>query len=431
MLRGLLLCLIVGTTAASASAQAFVVPARLSLEDALRLARDRNPGLAAARDSLAIAQADRLTALARPNPALTLESGNYPLFSPARPSFSDNQELTIRVDQEVETAGRRRLRRDAADSGVAAATARLRDDERRLDLEVRRAYFGVVLARADAQVAQVALEEIDQVIALNRARLEQGEISGGEVRRVQVERLRFVDDLFSAQLGLRNARTVLLSLFNAPDLGIDFDVTDALAPAAGLVTPQVTAPPVFDLPSLRAQALAQRPDLLAARQDVERASTETRLQRALRTPNLTLGGGYRRDFGSNAVVVGITFPLPLSDRNRGGIARASAERHQAEHVAAATATTVLLEVQQAVNATEVSRARVQYIEREYLAPARESRDIVLAAYRLGTADLIDYLDAQRAFRDTLRTYNRALYDQRLSLFQLASATAGSALQVIP
>jgi outer membrane protein TolC len=62
-----------------------------------------------------------------------------------------------------------------------------------------------------------------------------------------------------------------------------------------------------------------------------------------------------------------------------------------------------------------------------MTPARESRDIVLAAYRLGTADLIDFLDAQRAFRDTARTYNRALYDQRVSLFQLSAATgvAGS------
>ena len=74
---------------------------------------------------------------------------------------------------------------------------------------------------------------------------------------------------------------------------------------------------------------------------------------------------------------------------------------------------------------DVSRARVEYIEREYLTPSRESRDIVLAAYRLGTADLIDFLDAQRAFRDTLRTYNRALYDQRLGLFQLAAATGAA------
>ena len=82
-----------------------------------------------------------------------------------------------------------------------------------------------------------------------------------------------------------------------------------------------------------------------------------------------------------------------------------------------------LDVQRAVNALDVNRERVQYIEREYLTRARESRDIVLASYKLGAADLIDFLDAQRAFRDTVRTYNRALYEQRISMFELAAATA--------
>ena len=183
----------------------------------------------------------------------------------------------------------------------------------------------------------------------------------------------------------------------------------------------------MDPASLRAQALSSRPDLLAAQRTVQRADTETSLQRALRTPNITVGGGYRRDFGSDGVVFGVTVPLPFSNRNQGGLARAEAERRQAANVAAATAVSVSLDVQQAINAVDVSRARVQYIEGEYLTPARESRDIVLAAYRLGTADLIDFLDAQRAFRDTARTYNRALYDQRVSLFQLSAATgvAGS------
>jgi cobalt-zinc-cadmium efflux system outer membrane protein len=401
-----------------------VIPARLSLEDALRLAAGRNPNLAAARNGVEIAQAGRVDARLRPNPAFTFESGSYPLFESPRPSFIGNQEMTLRLDQEIELAGRRRLRTQAAETDVSTAEAGFDDQRRRLDFDVRRAYFAVVLAKADVDVSQVALDEIDRVIGLNRARYEQGEISGGELRRVQVERLKFVDDLFAAQLALKNARSALLALFNAPDLSLEFDVTEPLnitTPAAG------TAPAPLDPMSLRTQALSSRPDLLAAQHAVQRADTETSLQRALRTPNITVGGGYRRDFGSDGVVFGVTVPLPFSNRNQGGIARADAERRQAANLAAATAVSVSLDVQRAINAVNVSRARVQYIEGEYLTPARESRDIVLAAYRLGTADLIDFLDAQRAFRDTARTYNRALYDQRVSLFQLSAATgvAGS------
>jgi len=129
-----------------------------------------------------------------------------------------------------------------------------------------------------------------------------------------------------------------------------------------------------------------------------------------------------RDFGADAIVFGVTVPLPLFNRNQGGVARAEAARRVAAYRAASAATAVLLDVQQAVNAVDIAKARVEYIEREYLKPSRESRDIVLAAYRLGSADLIDFLDAQRAFRDTQRTYNRALFERRVSLFQLAAAT---------
>lgn len=429
MARVLLLLLFAGTAVRSVFGQDLVVPPRLSLDEALRLATERNPSLAAARNVVEIAESRRIDARVRPNPAVTFESGNYPLFESPRPPFADNQELTLRVDQEIELGGRRRLRTEAAEVGITATAASFQDQQRRLEFDVRRSYFGVVLAKADVEVAQVALDEIDRVISLNRARNQQGEISGGEVRRIQVERLRFVDDLFNAQLALRNARSTLLALMNAPDLGVEFDVTEALAPSPATATVPARPAPLLDPAALRTQALTLRPDLQAAQREVQRADTETQLQRALRTPNITVGAGYRRDFGSNAVVFGVTVPLPLSNRNQGGVARAEAERRQVANLAAAAATMVLLDVQQAINAADVSRARVQYIEREYLTPARESRDIVLASYRLGAANLIDFLDAQRAFRDTLRTYNRALYDQRVSLFQLASATGGANAQV--
>lgn len=425
MVRILIISVLFSTTAAYARGQDLVVPARMTLEEALRLANERNPNLAAARNTIEIADAQRVDARLHPNPAMTFESAGYPLFESPRPSFGNNQELTFRFDQEIELAGRRGLRTQAAETGVSAAEAAFQDQKRRLDFEVRRGYFGVVLAKADLEVARAALDEIDKVISLNRARYEQGEISGGEVRRIQVERLKFVDDQFAAELALRNACSALLALVHAPNLGAEFDVVETLNVADTTGAAATVALQAIDATALRTQALTLRPDLLAAQQQVQRADTETRLQRALRTPNITVGGGYRRDFGTNAVVFGVTVPLPLSNRNQGGVARAEAERRQAANLATAAATGVLLEVQQAVNAVDVSRARVAYIEREYLTPSRESRDIVLAAYRLGTADLIDFLDAQRAFRDTLRTYNRALYEQRLGLFQLAAATGGA------
>lgn len=421
-----LVCLFTLVQATDVRAQV-TVPERLTLADAVRLATQRHPAVAAARNEVEIAQADRLTATRRLNPAFTLNSESYPLFQSVRPPFGNGQELVARVDQEFEMAGRRRLRTNAADAGIEVAELRASNQLRQLSLEVRRAYFQVVLAKTDLESANGVLGEIDRVIDLNRARAALGEISGAELRRLQVERLRFVEDVFASELTLRNARAALLTWINAPDLAASFDVVETLDVAATPALAGITGA-VPNGVALRAQALDARPDVLAARREVSRADTETQLQRALRTPNVTVGGGYKRDFGTNAVVFGVTVPLPLFNRNPGGVSRAEAERRRAENQHVSTALGAALDVQQAINAFDVDRQRVQYIEREYLSNARESLDIVLASYRLGAATLIDFLDAQRAFRDTVRTYNRALYDLRVSQFQLVAAVGEPTLQ---
>ncbi len=308
-------------------AQDAAIPSQLTLAAAVRLAVERNPGLAAAKNGVEIAEANRLDLSRRPNPALTVESEGYPLLQSNRPAFFSNQDFTIRFDQEIEIAARRRLRTEGADLSVAAANARVDNDRRLLTLEVQRVYFQVVLAKADHRVADASLEEIDRALVLNKARFEKGETSGGDVRRLQVERLRFVDDVFAADLALRNARGALLVLLNVADLGQAFEVTEALE-VSGQVPAAIGGVGAGNSVSFLADAIARRPDVTASQREVARAQTETRLQRALRTPNLTAGGGYRRSFGTNAVVFGATVPLTLFNRNQGGTARADAELRQ-------------------------------------------------------------------------------------------------------
>jgi cobalt-zinc-cadmium efflux system outer membrane protein len=400
-------------------AQEPVLPARLSLEDALRIAEARNPQLVIAREAVVASQADVVGARKRPNPLFTFASEGIPLSGRSQAPFFDNQELAISVEQEIETGGRRRLRTEQAQRGADAARAAARDALRRLRFDVRRAYLQVVLAKADDEVARTTLEEIDKVLALNRARYEQGELSGVELRRLQVERFRFADDSFAAELALKNARSALLALLNAAPLDRPFETTDELLPPSILVA--VAAAPALPAEGEVGRALSNRPDLDAARREREQADAGLRLQRALGVPAFSVGAGVKRDFGSNGLIVTFGIPLPLFNRNEAGVARAGAEERLAAARLAEVETAVSLDVQQALNAVDVTRRRVSYVEGEYLKSAREARDIVLGSYRSGAATLIDYLDAQRALREALRTQNRARFDYRISLFQYDAA----------
>ncbi|MGV3519968.1 TolC family protein [Luteitalea sp.] len=422
-MRGLSIVLFCTFVCSSAFAQA-PVPERLTLEEALRLAAVRNPQASGARALVSAAEADQLQARLRPNPALSVEMEGYPLFESPRPSFQDNQETTIRVDQELEMGGRRRLRREVASLRLDSARLTQRDRLRQLELSVKSAYLELVLAQVDAEVAHSLLGSIDQVLKVSTERARVGEIARIEVRRLDVEQLRFAEDAFAADLALRNARSSLLALVGAEDLNQPLEATDPLAaPGATVHRPSPTVPNR----TATGEALTARPDFLAARTDLDRAGTETRLQRALRSPNVTLGAGYRRNFGADGVVFGVSIPLPFWDRNQGGIARAEAERSVAESNLKAVELTAQLEIQRAAHAVETNRQRMEYIEARGLASAKDARDVVSESYRLGAATLLDFLDAQRAFRDTQRLYNRALFEYRLSLFELDAARGMSSI----
>jgi cobalt-zinc-cadmium efflux system outer membrane protein len=214
---------------------------------------------------------------------------------------------------------------------------------------------------------------------------------------------------------------MLLSLFGLPHASPSFKLSDSLMVAGGRSIPAEGIPGPSSYPELERRALANRPELMASTLEVKRADTETLHQRALRSPNITITGGYKRNLLDNTVVFGITLPIKVFNKNEGGIARAAAEKARADNLARHTRSQILLDVQKAYNSAEINRQRVEYIEKESIQKAEESRQIVLTAYRVGEIDLIHLLDAERTARETRKTYNQALYEYRMSLYELGSA----------
>ncbi len=421
---------IVLLTTASPVAQAETIPVRLTLAGALRIAEARNPAFRAVRQEVDLAKADARSAAGRPHPVVAVEGEGYRAFGSAGRAFWSDQALILRLEQELETAGRRGHRMRGAGAGVAVAHAEAADARRRLHLQVGRTYFALALAQADRSVAATALEEIEQVVGLTEARFNVGEVAGVELRRLQVERLGFVDQVLTAELAVRNARVALLGLLGASDLQQPLDASDALqAPPLHAADGRLIATAegvVADVQRLQAEAAAARPDLRAARRARERAASEVERQRALRIPNVTAAWGYRRDFGIHAMDFAVSIPVPLFGAlNPGGVPRAEAERRRRIALEEAAGTAVAVELQQAVDAVEIGAARVRSV-RQYVRDAEQARVMVRTSYEIGETALIDFLDAQRELRATQRVRNQAMYDLRVSLLELA-AVAGVSL----
>jgi cobalt-zinc-cadmium efflux system outer membrane protein len=401
-------------------AQEPVTPSQLTLDEAIHLAISRNPILAAARDEIQAAEGDKIAAGRRPNPAFSLEFEDLPIR--AHPgSFFDVQEITSRVDYEIERGGRRRLRTEGAAQTLEARKLDYQDQIRLMRLEVERAFFRIILAKSNLEASKSILSQAESAISLNRVRYREGDISALDLNRIEVEKLKLQDDVFQADLALRDARSSLLALLHEPDLSRKVDAIGTLS--VDEQNPESQLPPKAPLDELIRTALSRRPDIAALRQEQRRADTETRLQKALRSSNITVGGGYKRNGIDNAVVFGVSIPLKIFNRNEGEIIRADAEHKRASNLAAALQKDIQLDVQRAYNAVEINRQRVDFIRTRQLKKAEEASQVTLQSYNLGGTTLIDYLDAQRTYRDALRLFNQALFDERVSLYELSSSIA--------
>jgi cobalt-zinc-cadmium efflux system outer membrane protein len=275
--------------------------------------------------------------------------------------------------------------------------------------------------KVNLEASKLVLEQAGANDFTNRVRFQQGDISALDLNRIEVETLKFQDDVFQADLALRNAKSSLLALLNEPDLSRDVNVIGALP--IGDQDSEPGLPPRVSLEQLVKTALKQRPDMAARLHEKLRADAETRLQRAMRSSNITIGGGYKRNAHENAVVFGVSIPLRIFNRNEGEIIRADAEQMRASSLTAAVQKEIQLDVQRAYNAVEINRQRVDYIRTQQLRRAEESSRVTLESYNLGGATLIDYLDAQRTYRDSQRIFNQALFDERISLYELSSSIA--------
>jgi cobalt-zinc-cadmium efflux system outer membrane protein len=389
----------------SRTVAAQVVPRSLTIEEAVDEAVQRNLALLAERANLSIAEASLITARLRPNPVL---SGGANSLDWLGTGFNEVNgagppEYAVRVDVPFERAHKRELRTEVADEAKRIAEAQFAEAVRKVRLDVALAGIDVLEAKAKLQLAQDNLQALDHLLQLNERRLTSGAIAPLEVSRSRVAMLQYRGNVRTAQLALTQARLKLLPLLGQKPEDEPIDIDDRLG-----LTPAPVSP---DLAALQTTARTARPDLLAAQREQARTQADLRLQIAQGKIDYTLGAEYRRQQGVNGKgnLLGLFFsaPLPVFNRNQGEIARAEAESDKAIRSVNALETGLASEVSSAYEAFEASRQLLIEIERDLLTPTAEARAGTTYMYQAGATSLLDVLDAQRAYNDTMDTYYSA------------------------
>jgi outer membrane protein, heavy metal efflux system len=398
----------------------------LTIEGAVSEAVQRNLDLLAERANLSIAEAELITARLRPNPVLSGGADNLDWLGTR---FNDINgagptEYAVRLDVPFERAHKRELRTEVADQAKRLAEAQFAESVRRLKLDVALASIDVLEAKAKLQLAQDNLRTLEQLVQLNDRRLTSGAIPQIEVSRSQVAMLQYRGSVRTAQLALTQARLKLLPLLGRQPGDGPIDIDDRLGLAPAPASPDVGA--------LQNAARTYRPDVLAAHFEQARTQADLTLQIAQGKVDYSVGAEYRRQDGVNGRgnMVGLFFsaPLPIFNRNQGEIARAEAEGDKATRSVAALETTVAGEVASAYEEFESSRQLLIEIERDLLKPTTDTRTGTTYLYQEGATTLLDVLDAQRAYNNTMDTYYSAQAAYRRAQARLALVVGTEAVQ---
>jgi len=151
--------------------------------------------------------------------------------------------------------------------------------------------------------------------------------------------------------------------------------------------------------------MAARPDLKEAIQTVELAKTNHRLAIANGSTDPTFG----MDFGRNPPIpayfgVSVSIPLRIFDKNQGEKARTEVEIGRSEKAREAVQAQVFGDVDSAYFTLVSALNLLRPYRDKYLKLAESNRDRQAFSYQNGGASLLDYLDAEKAFRDTRLAY---------------------------
>jgi cobalt-zinc-cadmium efflux system outer membrane protein len=395
-------------------------PVRISLDDAIQLALAHNHALKAARTTILQDEALEITANLRPNPVLTADAQFLPVFQPSKFSadyLNTTAQFDLGLSYLFERGKKRQHRLQAAKDTTAETRSTVADNERTLVFQVASEFFNVQLAESTLELADQDLKSFQKTVDISDSRYKAGDISEGDFLKIHLQLLQFQQDVAQARLARVQALVGLRQFLGYESVAADFDVAGAFE----------YQPVKLKLEDLQAKALAERPDLRAARQGVTAANSQYQLARANGKVDVTGTVNYDHVSDTSAGSFFASFQIPIFNRNQGEIARTRYAITQAQELELAASDQVMTDVSDAYEGVRDNDQVVSLYISGYLHEAKLSRDISEYAYKRGAASLLDYLDAERSYRATELAYRQSLAAYLMAVEQLREAVGTRSL----
>ncbi|HEV3182387.1 MAG TPA: efflux transporter outer membrane subunit [Steroidobacteraceae bacterium] len=361
-----------------------------------------SPSLATAQARLRAAQAQAVTAGAARLPTTTANAQatrqryaqDYLFPPPFGGSYVNDGRVALDFSWDLDFWGRNRALLAAARSGVAAAEADRAAARLALAVAVVQAYIQLDLQYALLDVTNDNLRQQESILELTQQRVSAGLENSARVKQSDGQVALTRAGVAYVEGSIELARNQLAQLAAAgPDRG------------AQLRRPQLAPPAAVTLPSvLPADLLGRRPDVAAARAQVESAAYGVKAAEADFYPNVNLAAfaGFQSidlsqlfEPANRILGAGAAFSLPVF--NRGALRGALLARQARVDQSVAQYNQTLLDAVREVSDVVANWRALEREMREQqtaLADAQRSYDLTTERYRAGLDNYLSVLSSQ-------------------------------------
>lgn len=392
MARGLAL-VILALTATTSQAR------DLTLAEAERLFAQRSRELQQARRALEGAEADRLSAAARPNPNVYLNATQLGSLYPQGYDASrlDRRlDIVVGINQVFERGDKRELRMSAAEANAQASRNELSDVRRVQTIALHAAYYDLVLAQEKQRIVEQTVAAFAKTLDAMALRLKAGDVARADVARVRVDALRADNDARAVRAERDRAQVALAYLIGLETVARELVASDGWT--------AVEDAPMADV----GRIVEGRPDVQAAQARLRATENRRELARALLTRDVSGQVQIERapwnplanPTSANTLGFGISFPLFTNYAYEGEIRRAETELEAAKENLERVRAQALGEIGRARADLESARDRMRRYRESLLNEASKAAAAAEFAYQRGAIGVMDLLDSRRQLYGT-------------------------------
>lgn len=378
------------------------------LYDALALTIMQNPELQYFNYDVRANDARILQASFRPNPVIDIETENIdaPLF----------MQTTFLLSQLIEIGGKQKARVQLARTEKDRVFLDYEVKKRQLFVETALLFIQVLIDQQKIAFLEDNLKSLKEYSTVVEKRLKAGKAS-------LIEEANFHVLLTNAALDLKNTQNEWQN--NKLKVAAMWGSSNPEFMALGNLDEILPVIPYEDMKDM----IYKHPEMLRFQVESHLRSAKIAVQKSLAYPDMNLRGGprYLNEAKKWVWVVGVSVPLPIGNRNQGGISESQEILERVEKEKESVQIKLLTELNIAYSNLQTLSSEITLLKDSILPLTKKAYDLSYKGYELAKYNYLELIETERAYRTSQIRYAQALGDYHKNLAAIEGLTGSKAI----